>query len=539
MAKNYVCNGAKIECKLCTKPEGELKVTSNEIQIQDKLFANAKDKEKVNLIFQGNCKKSPYQASPCAAVIKVGDWQGVADALIQDEPALLEDSTIMCTYGGAPIKITDDLQVSELTELLPTDVAGITPDVQPKMLIQSATNIPEKKPQTTLKRKIRNADEEQENCYAIETIEILDLDEGSDNKGNGGTEEGMIYGKEYKLKVKKYFDNKKPKDLETINWGFTYDPEDGSVVVGAFKEKGEEVTFKADDLELCGKMIIFYAYIENKEQEASLEVPHHYRFRWFDKSKISSQLSRRKYSPWDIDQGGSSLCGVAIVGYYLARDNFDVYKSFVENMHSKGEATFNNTNYKVEIDSDEHLLNYKTTDKEYPTKSDYSYTTKSYPPIEEIDFVFMLTIKDYLNDVWDYDPNNESSGGTVEGTTGLTLPFEIKQMFKNINGYSTIENDTNLVTSKWSKASKSASKLKGLLSNKENIALLISADNFTKNSKPRVTVPTHWVGLQAIKDDTKNKEITVTVYTWSKKRKQWTVSYDAFVDGYFGYVSGK
>ena len=35
MAKNYVCNGAKIECKLCTKPEGTLKVTSNEIKVQE------------------------------------------------------------------------------------------------------------------------------------------------------------------------------------------------------------------------------------------------------------------------------------------------------------------------------------------------------------------------------------------------------------------------------------------------------------------------------------------------------------------------
>lgn len=96
-----------------------------------------------------------------------------------------------------------------------------------------------------------------------------------------------------------------------------------------------------------------------------------------------------------------------------------------------------------------------------------------------------------------------------------------------------------MITSKWEKASKSASKLKELLSNKENIALLISADNFTKNSKPIVTAPTHWVGLQAIKDDTTNEEITITVYTWSKKNKSWTVSYDVFVDGYFGYVSGK
>lgn len=133
MAKNYVCNGAKIECQLCTKPQGTLMVTSNQIKIQGKLFANAKDKEKTNLIFQGNCKKSPYQATPCAAAITPGAWQGTADLIVQDAPALLENSTIMCSYGGVPIKITDHLQKSEPGELQPVAAPVIAPIEDPKI----------------------------------------------------------------------------------------------------------------------------------------------------------------------------------------------------------------------------------------------------------------------------------------------------------------------------------------------------------------------------------------------------------------------
>jgi hypothetical protein len=136
MAKNYVCDGAKIECKLCTKPEGELKVTSNEIKVQDKIFATAKDKEKINLIFQGNCKKSPYQASACQAVIKTEDWKGTADLKIQDNEALLENSTIMCAYGGAPIKITDHLQVNNPGELQPVAAPVIAPIEEPIITIK-------------------------------------------------------------------------------------------------------------------------------------------------------------------------------------------------------------------------------------------------------------------------------------------------------------------------------------------------------------------------------------------------------------------
>ena len=248
---------------------------------------------------------------------------------------------------------------------------------------------------------------------------------------------------------------------------------------------------------------------------------------------METQIESRKNSPWLIDQGGSSLCGVAIVGYYLARGNFDVYKNFIKDMHLKGVGTFNNTNYTIEIDSDEHLLKYKSTDSRYPTKSGSNL------PIDEIDYIFMLTIKDHLNFVWDYDPDNENSGGIIEGTTGLTLPNEVEKIFKKINGYYDVNNNTNLATSKWGGASKNASELKELLNNGNNIALLINADNFQKNNKRIFTVPTHWVGLKSIIDNNANKEITVDVYTWSRKKTTWKLSYDAFEDGYFGYISGK
>ncbi len=134
MSKNYVCDGAKIECQLCTKPEGTLTVTSNQIKIQGQLFANENDKGKPNLVFQGNCKKSPYQASPCQGVIAPIAWQNTADTLIQDGKALLENSTIMCGFGGAPIKITDHLQINQPTELQPLIAPVILPIEDPEYL---------------------------------------------------------------------------------------------------------------------------------------------------------------------------------------------------------------------------------------------------------------------------------------------------------------------------------------------------------------------------------------------------------------------
>jgi len=51
--------------------------------------------------------------------------------------------------------------------------------------------------------------------------------------------------------------------------------------------------------------------------------------------------------------------------------------------------------------------------------------------------------------------------------------------------------------------------MKELLSNNENIALLINVDNFTEKLKSKITVPTHWVGLQAIKDDIRNNNYCI------------------------------
>ncbi len=138
-AKKYVCNQAKIECQMCTNPNGTLMVTSNMIKLQGKLWATEKDKEKTNLMFQGTCKASPHQAIPCIAVMQTGQWQGTGDISVQGNKPLLASSTIMCNYGGAMIKIKDDLQKSQPSSLLPTAVDGITPDVPVSRVIVTSS----------------------------------------------------------------------------------------------------------------------------------------------------------------------------------------------------------------------------------------------------------------------------------------------------------------------------------------------------------------------------------------------------------------
>ena len=77
----------------------------------------------------------------------------------------------------------------------------------------------------------------------VEEIEILDLDEGSDNSGNNNSK-GMINGKEYTLQVKKFKDDKEPKNKNIINWSYGYSSDDEGVVVSGIKQKGKKSLLK-------------------------------------------------------------------------------------------------------------------------------------------------------------------------------------------------------------------------------------------------------------------------------------------------------
>lgn len=125
-----VIDGAKLECKLCTNPIGILKVNFDTPTTQGKKTATVKEKDNKSLIFMGTCMKSPNSASPCTAVMQLGEWKDTGTVLIQDQKPLLQKSTIMCNFGGTEIKITDSGQIN-----VPTNVEEIVSS--PKEIISA------------------------------------------------------------------------------------------------------------------------------------------------------------------------------------------------------------------------------------------------------------------------------------------------------------------------------------------------------------------------------------------------------------------
>lgn len=120
--QKLVIDNAKIQCSLCTTPQGILRVNLDTPTIQDKRTATVVEKDMKSLVFTGNCTKSPNSASPCASVMQLGEWADVGTLKVQEEFPLLKKSTIPCNYGGSTIEITDSGQRSQ-----PAEVAKAVP----------------------------------------------------------------------------------------------------------------------------------------------------------------------------------------------------------------------------------------------------------------------------------------------------------------------------------------------------------------------------------------------------------------------------
>jgi Domain of unknown function (DUF4280) len=100
--RELVMDGAKLKCEFA-QGLGTLKVTSNEILLQDKVVATVGDgNNMVNLQFQGTCghPKWPGQnmsPPPCMSVIKLSPWQKLGTGFMQEQKVLVKESTITCT----------------------------------------------------------------------------------------------------------------------------------------------------------------------------------------------------------------------------------------------------------------------------------------------------------------------------------------------------------------------------------------------------------------------------------------------------------
>ena len=99
--RELVMHGAKLKCEFADGL-GELKITSNEILLQDKLIATEGDgNNMINLQFKGKCNHPKWPAQnmsppPCMSVIKLTPWQKLGTGYMQNQKVLVKESCITC-----------------------------------------------------------------------------------------------------------------------------------------------------------------------------------------------------------------------------------------------------------------------------------------------------------------------------------------------------------------------------------------------------------------------------------------------------------
>ena len=383
--KKIVIDGAIIKCDSCVVPIGKMKVNFNTPTIQNKKVATIMEKNATSLQFSGNCMKSPKMEIPCKAFMSLTKWEKVGDMKVQDKPPLLQESTIKCIKGGT-VTIVDSGQLNVPSTI---QVKGVT---------------------TT----------------RVQKIELkTPLDDGSLNDGTGtGTQKGFVFGKTYTFKVKSYTD-KDPVDKNSIKWMYKYHNSSQNKWIEVFSKKtGEEYSIYFNEEEMCGRFVYLRAYINDAKNEGELKVWKHNRFRWFDSKIVNTQIDERVKEPWRIDQGSSSLCGMAALYYAMIKRDASAYKKLAKELFRTGEYKIKNYIIKPHKDA---LSMYEMK------KSNPSYKAMK---MFEIDWIVMATTrsKESSNEYLVY---KGTESGKIDMLKAVNWPDLLTRMCKEVAGFGT------------------------------------------------------------------------------------------------------
>ena len=120
----YVCEGGKVRCKHCSSPVATLKVTAENVMLQDKPWATVGDNNgQANFGFTGICTHPKWgnHKPPCKSVISLGQWANHSETIIGNHHALLVKSTIRCMVSGEDLKIVHSGQAATLDQINPLD----------------------------------------------------------------------------------------------------------------------------------------------------------------------------------------------------------------------------------------------------------------------------------------------------------------------------------------------------------------------------------------------------------------------------------
>ncbi|RYD53155.1 MAG: hypothetical protein EOP52_03170 [Sphingobacteriales bacterium] len=275
----------------------------------------------------------------------------------------------------------------------------------------------------------------------IQTAEVEEIrlvtppDQGCDWREGGALRDGLIAAsdKTYTFEVVKFRNNVPPRANSDIKWAYRYEGENG-VVEGALQQKtngaggsaatGRQIVLNlSSNLDICGRGLTIYAYIGSQDAGASLNVWVHYRFRFFGRALIKEQTTARASGTgaYLIDQGSTSLCGMANIFYILAKTNPSGYEQLALKLHQTGTATLNS--YTI-APGEKEMYDVVPKKTPYPTR------------IPEIDWVVMASTRSK-------ESNLGYSGEAGQDFSAINYPSILVKLKKELLGFGEVVDKTS------------------------------------------------------------------------------------------------
>jgi hypothetical protein len=262
--------------------------------------------------------------------------------------------------------------------------------------------------------------------YKVKEIELITvLEKGSANDLSGLTQKGMVFGKTYEFRVKSYVD-KEPQNKSVINWMVKYhNLSKNKWEEIKLKAKGETMKLFVNEKEMCGRFVYVSAYINDPKTEAELKVWKHNRFRWFDRKIVHEQAEAREKEPWRIDQGGTSLCGMASLFYLLAKKDGSGYTKLAKELFRTGEYKYND----YVIKPHENALDMYSMNP---------YASTDYPNLPEVDWLTLACVRSKESSFFGKLLYKGKKGQDAEA---INWPTMMKPLGKKLLGYTEVEMD--------------------------------------------------------------------------------------------------
>ncbi|MGC0151477.1 hypothetical protein ACPRNU_03320 [Chromobacterium vaccinii] len=383
---------------------------------------------------------------------------------------------------------------------------------------------------------------------------LTPLHDGSKNDGSGGKlQKAMIYDNKYEFAVT-LMNGDEPANGSQYCWAIEYvspDTSKGQMVRKELGNLGSKAKIEIDDLDFCGCDLTVKAYLDDPDQSCELVQFVHNRFRWFDAKRVQTQVQERMQEPWRIDQGSSSLCGMAALYYVTIKRSPDRYRKIAHELHRTGLC---------KIDD----FSIKPSDSMYeikPKDSDYQHMR-----MWEADWIVLAGTRSSESNLGYHGIET----GSWDQFTAINWPGMMEDLVKKIAGYGNVKSVgiglmhpvvKKLFSYKGEDVSAALSDLKqidGFKTKGHQVLLMIDANMIgdTPNYSVGDIQNSHWVVYEGGLSDSKGR-VGFKVYTWgfdpaSIRKYDLTgalsiprpevvmtpngISNEAFESNYYGYI---